>query len=497
MSNVNVISDEEKIKINELQRKMNDFFTKSKKTLYEREELVRILMLAILSKDHMFMYGPPGSAKTVVATALYLLTKDRTFFSYLMTDFTQYDEIFGKEVVLTQGTMPVRVLDKKLPTAYYAFVDEIFKGSAEILNSYLTIFNERLFDDGYNGRISVPLCTVLAASNEFPRTSYLKALFERFPLRIPVPNIKQFENRVNIFNGEVIPLNDIDIEIIEEEDINYVQKHYRKIKFTKENALLLNHIINTLHDLMNSDNKDNKVETLYEISGRTMGKIGAMLRLSAYVNMRENTDISDLLILRYMVWSNMFERGRVLPKLNQLIFGGESEYHGDTTKEIEVISIPTLRIISGIRPIMNGSTQYDTESGFKEFRFMLSEFRSEYEKTIKGILKIKEKLSSCKEKERLVEENIFLSANEVLDWRVDTSLIKINSDKFNDLSKVLVDDFKEIEVNSQDGKKYYFVKMIDKIIEIHNFFNEEMKKWLHGNETFFAYKIELENLNRR
>lgn len=248
---------------------------------------------------------------------------------------------------------------------------------------------------------------------------------------------------------------------------------------------------------MNSDNKDNKVETLYEISGRTMGKIGAMLRLSAYVNMRETTDISDLLILRYMVWSNMFERGRVLPKLNQLIFGGESEYHGDTTKEIEVISIPTLRIISGIRPILNGSTQYATESEFKEFRFMLSEFRTEYEKTIKGILKIKEKLSSCKEKERLVEENIFLSANEVLDWRVDTSLIKINSDKFNDLSKVLDDDFKEIEVNSQDGKKYYFVKMIDKIINIHNYFNEEMKKWLEANETFFAYKIELENLNRR
>ena len=55
----------------------------------------------------------------------------------------------------------------KLPEAHFAFLDEIFKGNSAILNSLLTLINERLF---YNGEtpIKVPLMSIIGSSNEYP-----------------------------------------------------------------------------------------------------------------------------------------------------------------------------------------------------------------------------------------------------------------------------------------------------------------------------------------
>jgi hypothetical protein len=50
-----------------------------------------------------------------------------------------------------------------LPNATVAFVDEIFKANSAILNTLLTLLNERLFDNGAV-RVAVPLlCLVRTA----------------------------------------------------------------------------------------------------------------------------------------------------------------------------------------------------------------------------------------------------------------------------------------------------------------------------------------------
>jgi MoxR-like ATPase len=173
-SGLGSFSEEEIKAIDNIHEKAKSIFKFMENALFEREELTRLLILAIFTKEHIFMYGPPGTAKTNIADTLYLLTQG-TSFTKLMTDYTNYDDIFGKEIKHPNG-MTERVLKGKLPTAEFAFLDEIFKAGPEILNSLLTVLNERLFDDDYNGRIKVPLRTALAASNEFPRTSYLKAM---------------------------------------------------------------------------------------------------------------------------------------------------------------------------------------------------------------------------------------------------------------------------------------------------------------------------------
>ncbi len=59
-----------------------------------------------------------------------------------------------------------------LPEATVAFVDEIFKANSAILNTLLTLLNERLFDNGAS-RVRVPLVCMVSlqaqAGNCMPR----------------------------------------------------------------------------------------------------------------------------------------------------------------------------------------------------------------------------------------------------------------------------------------------------------------------------------------
>lgn len=477
--------EEEKKAIIAIRSKIKKFYKISEKALFERDELVRLITLAIFSKDHLFLYGPPGSAKSVAAQALRLLMKDRKFFRYLMTDYTKYEEIFGKEVRANDGEVSKRIIDGKLPTAEYGFLDEIFKGNAEILNSLLTILNERQFDDDYNGTIDVPIYTVIAASNEFPRTTYLKALFERFPLRIPVPNIKEKDNRIKLLNGDIKVLKDV--PSFTKDEVDFVLKNYSKVKFTYENGELLNSIIDTLHELMNPDSKEGGVERIYEISGRTTVKIGTILRISAYLNKRQETDVSDLMLLRYIVWNNLFERDRVIPKINQLLFGAESEVHGDTIRELDIMSVPTMRYLKNMRGYTTNNLIVQTEKEYLEIIYMLRSFLDEYKNINKTLLGIVEKLDECRSKELLIEKNIFLHVESILEWRVDKSLILVNSEKFHELRK-LVANFEKDAVIENEKTKFRLVDLIGTMLKLHTFINDEIVDWLSSHDSYLHYK---------
>lgn len=78
-----------------------------------------------------------------------------------------------------------------LVQAEVAFIDEVFKANSAILNTLLTILNERLFDNGRE-RVPVPLVTMVAASNEMPESEELDALYDRFLLRCSVKQVCRY-----------------------------------------------------------------------------------------------------------------------------------------------------------------------------------------------------------------------------------------------------------------------------------------------------------------
>lgn len=147
-----------------------------------REEEARIVTLALATKQHAVLIGPPGTAKsaTIIQSAKML---NVPYFYILLSKFSTTDELLGYiDPIKFKNGVFERNKNNKLPTAKIAFIDEIFKGSSEVLNAILNIMNERIFVDIDGTVHKVPLHSMFAASNETP-SEELAALYDRFLLR--------------------------------------------------------------------------------------------------------------------------------------------------------------------------------------------------------------------------------------------------------------------------------------------------------------------------
>ena len=85
----------------------------------------------------------------------------------------------------------MRRVEAMLPDAEIVFLDEIFKSNSAILNSLLSILNERRFFTG-SASIQVPLSSLYGATNEVPNDDALGAMFDRFLVRALSDNLDSF-----------------------------------------------------------------------------------------------------------------------------------------------------------------------------------------------------------------------------------------------------------------------------------------------------------------
>ena len=154
--------------------------------LIEREQEIDLVLVALVAREHVLLVGCPGTAKSLLSASL-VRWMDGQRFSVLLTKYSTPEEVFGP-ISLTglKADRYRRITTGRLPEAHVAFIDEIWKASSAILNTLLTILQEREFDnDGL--RTPCPLQLCVAASNEWPGSNgdgqELGALFDRFLLR--------------------------------------------------------------------------------------------------------------------------------------------------------------------------------------------------------------------------------------------------------------------------------------------------------------------------
>ncbi len=156
-----------------------------------KEEIIRLMLIAAIAGEHMVLIGPPGTAKSAVIRSFAKLV-DAKYFEYLLTRFSEPNELFGPVDIqgFRQGTYR-RVTTGMLPEAEVVFLDEAFKANSAILNSLLTLLNERRFNNG-STVVRVPLISLFAASNEVPSSDNLDAIFDRFLLRVHSDNLDSY-----------------------------------------------------------------------------------------------------------------------------------------------------------------------------------------------------------------------------------------------------------------------------------------------------------------
>lgn len=269
--------------------------------LHERDEIVSNSLLAILAGQSVFLYGLPGTAKSLIARRLSKAFKKSTHFEYLMQRFSTPEEVFGPVSIheLKQDKF-LRKTNGYLPTADFAFLDEIWKSSPAILNTLLTIINERVFRNG-DTEDRVPLKGLIAASNETPPPNQgLEALYDRFTMRIMVYPMKERSNFEALIDSEpVLASIDIDEEIaFSHEEWESLPKSIFAVKFSKETL----EIIHSIRLEIEKYNENNPEKAVY-ISDRRWQKIAIVLKTAAHLCDRKEVVPVDALILRNCLWA--------------------------------------------------------------------------------------------------------------------------------------------------------------------------------------------------
>src|SRR5262249_16788733 len=161
-----------------------------KRRFVGRDEVVELIALAVVAGEHLFLHGPPGTAKSALIRQFAAATNGR-YFEYLLTRFSEPNEVFGPIDLarLRQGTVAT-VTTGMLPECEFVFLDELFNANSAILNNLLTVLNERIYRRGAEIH-RLPLWSLFSASNYLPEEEAVGALFGRFLLRCNVENLKR------------------------------------------------------------------------------------------------------------------------------------------------------------------------------------------------------------------------------------------------------------------------------------------------------------------
>jgi len=172
-------------------KKLNLIAAEVGQVVYERTDVIEGMMVALVGQQHVLMVGPPGCAKSVLASAVVAHVADGRLFSIALDEYTTADEVLGGLDVRELSTTgrQVRRTDGMLPTADVAFIDEAFNVNGPTAHSIHGALNERVFyQEGQP--IDIPLRSAFLGTNKVDTDQEFAAVWDRIHLRYPVSYLK-------------------------------------------------------------------------------------------------------------------------------------------------------------------------------------------------------------------------------------------------------------------------------------------------------------------
>jgi MoxR-like ATPase len=289
--------------LEKLKKVKNDLKTR----YFERDDVIEGAFCALLTGSHLLLIGPPGTAKSQLANEICRKIKGARYFQWLLTKFTTPEELFGAVSLRgLENDEYRRVISGKLPEAHIAFLDEVFKASSSILNTLLTIMNERIF---YNGteKIGIPLITLFGASNELPsEEDELEALYDRFLLRYVVDYIKEDFRFLKMLNTGNEPTEE---GVITREELDTCRAEAAAVKLPSS-------ILKTISRIRRELGKKGITP-----SDRRYKQSVSFLKARAYLEERSEVSEDDLRFLENILWREPGEKAEIQSVIHQALHG--------------------------------------------------------------------------------------------------------------------------------------------------------------------------------
>lgn len=260
----------------------------------ERRGAIEAIMLAVLSKEHVFVLGPPGTGKSAMAREMIERFTGSSYFETLLSKLRPDQAVLGPWdlPLLKEGEFQRRT-GGYLPTANFAFLDEIGKMSSTLGHDLLAVLNERILHQvtmGSRSTIHVPLYTAITASNELivQESEDAAALWDRLLIRAVVDNIQE--------TGAFTSLLRMDDNARSRTTISFGDLQH--VIDTEVPAVkLTDGVIDVVVQL-----REALREQGITVSDRRWRQCMKVLRASAYLNDRDEVNDDDVHTLRYCLW---------------------------------------------------------------------------------------------------------------------------------------------------------------------------------------------------
>ena len=304
------------------QAKMSQIFVEMNNLFVERDELIKLMELAIVTGTNLLMLGPPGTAKSAITYELCGRIENANYFQWMLNKTSDPSEILGPfSVKEMENDKFMRITTGKLPEAHIAFMDEVFKSNAPTLNALLTIMNEHIFyNDGKP--VEVPLISMFGASNEPPEDESLDAMYDRFIFRMNVQYIHDAANKKRMHSNYVDNraglLNLVNKTTITLAEVQALQAAAKAVKVPKD---IINKFIRLISDL------DRQA---VHISDRRQNECFKVMQGSAVLAGRNSVTLDDFKSLVYVLW----EKEEHIPLIESSILKMVNPYD-DRFKELK------------------------------------------------------------------------------------------------------------------------------------------------------------------
>jgi len=262
-----------------------------KSVLIERDDTVEAIIRGMLSAQNVLLLGPPGTAKSLTIQMMCDHITEGKYFQTLLNKFSTPEDVFGPySIKKMEDDIFERNIEGWLPDAHFAFLDEVFKANPGVLNSLLSVMNERVY---FNGRtpLNIPLFSLIGASNEVPdEDDGLEALYDRFQIKIltqPIRETSGFE-RMMVTNFKTLTP-EVTLTVGE---IQHLQAMVQDVKLEGEQ---LEQIL-SLHDTF--------IREGCPVSDRMWKQSLDAIKACAVMKGRDTIQEEDLEFYRFMLWTD-------------------------------------------------------------------------------------------------------------------------------------------------------------------------------------------------
>jgi len=266
--------------------------------LIEREDETRSLLLALLSRQHLFLLGPPGEGKSLLCTEMTIRVTGAKVFDVLMARTTEPAEMYGPYslAALRKRDAYERVGSGMMQDCHLAFIDEVWKANSAILNTLLPIINERLYREGGSSH-KLELQSMVCASNELPQGDDLGAIYDRILFRHSVPTLSDSGLERLLLNPPRLADPRATISL---DDLRVAQEEVGAVTITQETVDAVLRLRGALSGVKG-----------VRVSSRRWRWALAAVKAVAWLEGRAETMPQDLLCLRNALWSDPADAGTV------------------------------------------------------------------------------------------------------------------------------------------------------------------------------------------